>query len=146
MAKQPMIAATAALQASLVSTNICLDFFEGDDIEFYSSSEDLGRVGASVSMHGTDLVIHSLRKRVRAGADARFQIGLRVRQEPDSCTEASIQGVARVLRAEIELVSGGLPTPLDFYVALAAGGEVPGGCIDLVVTVPGDAAWDQRSF
>jgi hypothetical protein len=59
------------------------------------------------------------------------------------CTEASIQGVARDLRAEIELVSGGLPTPLDFSAALAAGDEVIGGCIDLVVSVPEDAAGSE---
>jgi hypothetical protein len=139
MVEQSTVAAAAALQASLLSTNVYLDYFESDDIEFSLDSEDLGRVGASESMLAHDLCIHPVRKRVQAGAEARFCISSRVRQEPDSCAVESFRGVARVISARIEKIFVDLPTPLDFSVSLAAGGEMPGSCIDLVVTVPEDA-------
>jgi hypothetical protein len=140
MDEESAVAAAAALQAFLVSTNVCLDFFESDDIGFSSSSQDLGRVTASVSMAACDLVVHPLRKRVQAGAEARFRITLTQRQEPDSCAAASIEGVARVVRTDIELVSDGLASVLKFSVTHTAGGEVLVGSVDIVVTVPEDAA------
>jgi hypothetical protein len=140
MAKQAAVTATAMLQASLLSTNVSLDYIESNDVRFASGSQDLGRVGASVSVAAHVLIIHPLRKRAQAGAEARFRITSRVRQEPDSCAAASVEGVARVLRAEIELVAGGLTRALEFSVALSAGGEAPGDCIYLVVAVPKDAA------
>jgi hypothetical protein len=62
-----------------------------------------------------------------------------MRQEPDSCAATSIEGVARVVHTEIELVSGGLARTLEFYVVFAAGGVAPVGCVDLVVPVRGSA-------
>jgi hypothetical protein len=139
MDEQSSVAAVAALQASLVSTNVSFDYFESDDVRFSSNSEDLGRVDASVSATARDLVVCPLRKRVPAGAEATFRITSSVHQEPDSRAAASIAGIARILLAEIELVSGDLVTSLEFSVTYAAGGDALHGCVDLVVSVPEDA-------
>jgi hypothetical protein len=140
MAEQSTVAAVAALQASLVPTNISLDYFESEDVGFFWGSKDLGRVDASVSVSAHGLVVYPLCKRVQAGAEARFRIKSEVRQEPDSCAAASVEGIARVLRSEAELVFGGLANALQFCVACATGGETPVGCVDLIVAVPKDAA------
>jgi hypothetical protein len=139
---QSTVAAADALHVSLMSSNVSLDFFESDDIGFTctSGSEDLGKVDASVSVTAHDLVILRFSKRVQAGAEARFSIAPRVRQQPDSCTAESFKGVIRILQTEIELVFGGLAKTLRCCHSCATGGEAPGGCIDLVVSVPEDAA------
>jgi hypothetical protein len=139
---QSTVAAADALQVSLMSSNVSLDFFESDYIGFTSTtgSEDLGKVDASVSITADDLVIHRLSKRVQAGADVRFRIAARVRQQPEPCTAESFRGVVRVLQTEIELVFGGLATALQCCHSCATCDESPAGCVDLVVSVPEDAA------
>jgi hypothetical protein len=138
-------AVAAALESMHGSGETPLGVFEGDDIAFSSSGiEDpsgVGRVNASISVLAHELIVtNPLRKRVQPGGEIRFRISSRVCQEPDSCAAESFKGVARVIRAQIEKIFGGVPTTLDFSVAVSAGGEAPGGCIDLVVTVPADAA------
>jgi hypothetical protein len=140
MAELSTVAAAAALQVSLLSTNVTLDYFESNDVGFTSGSQDLGRMDASVSVAAHDLVARPLRKRVQAGAEARFRITPRVHQESASCAAASIEGIARVVRAEFVLIVDGHARTLAFSVVLAASGETQVGSVDLVVAVPHDTA------
>jgi hypothetical protein len=135
-------AAADALESVHGSSDTVWDVIEGDDIEFSpggSGDPGLGRVDASVSVLANDLAIHPLRKRVRPGGEIRFCITSRVRQEPDSCAAESFKGVARVVRAQVELVFGGLARTLDYSVALAACGKAPGDGVDLIASIPEDA-------
>jgi hypothetical protein len=50
MDERSTVAAVAALQASLISTSVSLDFSESNDVGFSSGSENLGWVDASVSV------------------------------------------------------------------------------------------------
>jgi hypothetical protein len=139
-------AAAAALEIMHGSSEAIVDVFEGDDVVFSPSSSevpsDLGRVNASESIPAHELVIQPLRKRVQAGGEIRFRITSRVRQEPASvsCAAESFKGIARVIHAQIQQLLVGLSTALYYTVALAAGGEAPGSYVDLVVSVPEDAA------
>jgi hypothetical protein len=141
-------ALAAALESMHGSSDTFLDVFEGGDIVFCPSGSavpsDLGRVNASESIPAHELVVHPLRERVRPGGEARFRVSSRVRQEAESCAAESFRGIARVVRAQIQQLFDGLPTTLECSVSFVAGGEAPGGCVDLVVTVPEDAALESE--
>jgi hypothetical protein len=137
-----------ALQELVESIMISLDHVENIDVGYPSSS--FVKVDTSTSVSANDLcVIIPASKRVEPGGDVRFRVGLRASEDSDSCTAAAIEGVSRIIHAQIELSRSSLTAKIAYSVAIsdtgdsadfAAGRRAPDCCIDLVVSVPEDVA------
>jgi hypothetical protein len=129
------------LDSSRIS--IPVDHIENTDVLFTFGSEDqnpnLGRIDSSACMLACDLIIvRPIRKRTPLGREVVFRVAPLERQEGGDRT-ASIEGVARVIRAHIELIIDDMKIDLAYSVTLSVDTHSRSGCVDLVVPVPSNA-------
>jgi hypothetical protein len=128
--------AAEALRDYLESCKIALDHVENVDVGYIS--EDSGRVDASVSVPLYDLIFRSHCKRVEPGGEARFLATSHVHQ--GSCIASSIEGVARVVHAQIELVVDNFINRDNLAYAVSFSVYELVSCVNLIVAVPVDLA------
>jgi hypothetical protein len=124
---------TRAVLEVLESCEIAFDHVENVDVDY--SSDEPGRIDASVSVPLHDLIFRSLCKRVEPGGEARFMATPHVHQ--DSCIASSIEGVARVIHARIELTSGTHKQNLAYSISISD--DAGTRCFHIVAAVPVDA-------